>query len=241
MTISPVSRRKKRGVFSKRDLCRRCQKEYQPKEHSSDSFSALCLGRGKPKSVGGGKEPSFEVSSSSSSSRCCCCCSSIESADKLKRSRERSLFFATVSFYEKKSLGFFLKSALASWTVFLKRTPAGGWNIYIRRVLIFDFLYRILQRCVPSLRSIHALRLMSRNSSSTTRRWALRFSLLSSCARGWLWFWLWWLFFSVMLTVLCEVVVECGRRRGRRGWKKRNKYRSWRKNRKNSSRKWKPR
>ena len=114
MTISPVSRRKKRGVFSKRDLCRRCQKEYQPKEHSSDSFSALCLGRGKP-SVGGGKEPSFEVSSSSSSSSsrccCCCCCSSIESADKLMRSRERSLFFSTVSFYKKKNRSF-LKSAL---------------------------------------------------------------------------------------------------------------------------------
>ena len=117
MTISPVSRRKKRGVFSKRDLCRRCQKEYQPKEHSSDSFSALCLGRGKPKSVGGGKEPSFEVSSSSSSSRCCCCCSSIESADKqneVEREREIPFFFNSFVVRKKEPMlgGSFLKSAL---------------------------------------------------------------------------------------------------------------------------------
>ena len=124
-------------MFSKRDLCRCCQKEYQPKEHSSDSFSERCR-RGKP-SVGGGKEPS-EVSSSSSSSRCCCCCccSSIESADKQNEvESEREIpFFSTVSLYEKKNPcwgGLFSK--VHSCNVFLKRTPA-GWNIYIFQIVL---------------------------------------------------------------------------------------------------------
>ena len=97
-------------MFSKRDLCCccRCQKEYQPKEHSSDSFPAVCPSRKIEK--WGGKEPS-EVSSFL---LVVVCCSSIVSADTLTRERERrDPFFRVRSFFfsfrvrnRTKSLGF---------------------------------------------------------------------------------------------------------------------------------------